>query len=429
MKNLIQDAKNIHCIGIKGAGLSALAGLLRDKGKTISGSDSTGPPHDTENITPEMNLVIYSSAIPEENIERKAAHSMGIPQLSYPEALGLLTDDYKTIAICGTHGKTTTTAMAATILQEIIDPTVLVGATVPELDNKNYRAGEGEHLIIEACEYQRHFLHYTPAVVILTNIEIDHLDYFKDEADYLDAFNSFLLKIVEGGAIIANEDDKNVQKVCEWIQQERTDITIIPYGKKSPEFRKFDLSIPGDHNVYNATAALVAAENITKIDKTKAIETLNTFKGTGRRFEQFLRSNGQIIIDDYAHHPTAIRATLRAARKKFGADKKILCVFQPHQYSRTIKLLKGFASSFADADEVIIPNIYQVRDTAEDLQSMSPETFVKEISKHHPAAFYGYGLEKTFKDIQNRTEEFDVIITMGAGDITTLSEKLKSSSK
>ena len=429
MKNILAQSENIHCIGIKGAGLSALAGLLRGKGKVISGSDSAGSGHNAQNITPKIQLVLYSSAIPEENVERMAAHSMGIPQLSYPEALGLLTEEYKTVAICGTHGKTTTTAMTATVLKNLIDPTILVGASVPELDNKNYREGKGEYLIIEACEYQRHFLHYTPTVVVLTNIEIDHLDYFQDEADYLDAFNSFLLRIVDSGTIIANKDDTNVQKVCEWISKERPDVSILTYGKESVMFKEFNLSIPGNHNKYNATAAFRVSENITKIHKDEALEALNNFKGTGRRFEQFLRSNGQIIIDDYAHHPTAIRATLKAAREKFGPDKKILCVFQPHQYSRTIKLLKDFTLSFSDADEVIIPNIYQVRDTDQDIQNMSPEKFVQEISKHHPATFYGHGFEKTFQDIQNRIDEFDVIITMGAGDITKLNEKLKSSSK
>lgn len=429
MKDLLSQSQNIHCVGVKGTGLSALAGVLREEGKTITGSDTTGPPHEAKNITSNIELIIYSAAVPEDNVERMAGHSLGIPQLSYPEALGILTGEYKTIAICGTHGKTTTTAMIATILKDVIDPTVLVGAYVPELDGKNYRVGKGEYLIIEACEYQRHFLYYHPSVVVLTNIEIDHLDYFEDEKDYLDAFNSFLLRIVEGGRIIANMDDQNIQKVCEWISRERPDIDIIPFGRKHTAFNLFHLTIPGDHNKYNATAAFLAAKDVAKINTKKAIQQLNEFKGASRRFEQFLSPTGQVIIEDYAHHPTAINATLKAAREKFGPDKKILCIFQPHQYSRTIKLLNRFSTSFTYADEVIIPNIYQVRDSEKDIQTMSPEKFVEEISKHHPSTFYGHGLERTVQDIQNRIEEFDVIIIMGAGDITDIAKQLKSSSK
>lgn len=233
MKNILLQAQNIHCVGIKGTGLSALAGVLRENGKTVTGSDTSGPQHDAKNITEDIQLVIYSAAVPEDNVERMAAHSMNIPELSYPEALGLLTEEYTTIAICGTHGKTTTTAMAATILQNLIDPTVLVGASVPELGGKNFRAGKGKHLIIEACEYKRHFLHYTPSYVVMTNIEMDHPDYFEDERDYIDAFNSFLLKIKEKGTIVANQDDNNVVKVCEWIKTERPDIHVVFYGEKA----------------------------------------------------------------------------------------------------------------------------------------------------------------------------------------------------
>lgn len=425
MKNILAEAKNIHCIGIGGTGLSALAGVLRAKGKQVSGSDATIAPHHAENIPNDTQLVIYSAAVPDENVERMAAKSRGITQLSYPEALGLVTEEFRTIAICGTHGKTTTTAMTATILQNLIDPTVLVGASVPELGDRNYRVGKGDTLIIEACEYHRHFLHYTPTIVAITNIEIDHLDYFEDEDDYRDAFTSFLLRTKENGVIVANEDDPNVMKVCAELAKERPDLQILPYGRKHPEFHQFHLAIPGEHNVYNAAAALLAAQEATDINQEEAIEQLNEFKGTGRRFEQFLSSNGKVIIDDYAHHPTAIHATLKAARHKFGPDKRILCVFQPHQHSRTIKLLKSFIQSFHDADEVIIPNIFQVRDSQKDVKEMSAETFVSELQRHHPNAHYGHGLEKTTNNILSRLDEFDVILVMGAGDVTKIAKALK----
>lgn len=189
------------------------------------------------------------------------------------------------------------------------------------------------------------------------------------------------------------------------------------------------MAIPGQHNIYNATAAFTAAREVTEVDKSAAIKELNTFKGTGRRFEQFLSSGGVIIIDDYAHHPTAIRATIKAAREKFGPDKRILCIFQPHQHSRTIKLLKKFTSCFNGADEVIIPNIYKVRDTEEDAKNMSAEKFVEALSHHHSNIHYGHGLEKTIEDVQNRFNDFDIILVMGAGDVIKVSDALKSSSK
>lgn len=425
--NILQTSQNVHCVGIKGTGLSALAGILAEQGKTITGSDASGPAHDAKNITQDIDLVIYSAAVAEYNIERTAARSMGIKQLSYPEALGLLTENHTTIAVCGTHGKTTTTSMLSIILKDVIDPTILVGAKIRELHDRNFRVGQGKYLIIEACEYQRHFLHYFPDIICLTNIELDHLDYFQDEDDYRDAFESFLLRLPPDGKVIANQDDTNVVKVCEAIKQQRPDIVFIFYSSGNSEFQEFDLTTPGEHNNYNAMAALKTAESAVKIDKSKAIKQLNNFTGAGRRFEQFKCSNGTVIVDDYAHHPTAISATLKAARKKFGPDATILCVFQPHQHSRTIKLLKAFKNSFEQANEVIIPNIYQTRDTEEDIKSITAESFVEELLEHHNNVQYGHGLQKTLYDVQNRHKEFDVIIFMGAGDIITISDQLKSS--
>lgn len=429
MENILETAKKIHCIGLNGTGLSALAGILREKGKIISGSDSCATPHDAKNITEGIELVIYSAAVPRDNIERLEADKRGIPQYSYPEALGLMTRQYRTIAICGTHGKTTTTAMTALILKDAIDPTVLVGARVHELGEKNYRTGKGEYLIIEACEYQRHFCNYSPEIVTITNIEFDHPDYFPDENDYRSAFESFISRLPENGTIIANYDDPNVVLVCSSVSTARKSIKIVPFGQDHPYFTQLKLTIPGEHNRLNGVAALLTAQEAGKIDARKAMEQLHHFTGAGRRFEQFNSSSGTIIIDDYAHHPTAIRATLKAAREKFGLDKKILCIFQPHQYSRTIKLFKEFAESFQLADEVIIPNIYKVRDSEQDSRAITPESLVEEIKKHHKKAIYGKGLEKTFYDVQNRIKEFDVIIVMGAGDITTLTARLKSSSR
>lgn len=425
MENILQKARKIHCIGINGSGLSALAGILTEKGKIITGSDSNGIPHNEANITNDLDLIIHSAAIPKNNVELQKAKKLKLPLLSYAEALGFLTEQYTTIAICGTHGKTTTTAMVATILKDLIDPTVIVGSRIHELGDKNYRCGKSEYLIIEACEYQRHFLNYHPNIITITNIEIDHLDYFKDENDYRSAFESFIARLPLNGKIIANIDDNNIKKVCEGSGSLENRPKILFFGKDNPYFNKLNLSIPGRHNIYNAVAALETTRQITDIDIEQAIKKLNNFTGAGRRFETFERTDGKIIIDDYAHHPTAIKATLAAARERFGPDARILCVFQPHQYSRTIKLFNEFANSFSMADEVIIPNIYEVRDKAKDLSLTSPEKLVNEISKHHKKAAYGFGLNKTLYDIQNRIEDFDVIIIMGAGDITRLAGSLR----
>ncbi|MCA9374371.1 MAG: UDP-N-acetylmuramate--L-alanine ligase [Candidatus Gracilibacteria bacterium] len=427
-ENILQTAQNIHCIGIKGTGLSALAGILQAQGKNVTGSDANGPHHDAKNISQNIDLVIYSAAVPPENIERKTAQAEGIPELSYPEALGILTQNYKTIAICGTHGKTTTTSMVATILKDEIDPTILVGANISILDGHNFYLGKGEYLIIEACEYQRHFLHYYPDIICVTNIELDHVDYFEDENDYEDAFISFFLRLSENGTIVVPKDHEKVMKLIEEVQKKRPDISVVNYSKEDSEFAQIEPVIPGEHNRYNGLAALKTAQTVSNISK-EAIQKINNFTGASRRFEQFICTNGQVIIDDYAHHPTAVKATLKAARAKFGPDKSILCVFQPHQHSRTRKLLKGFLGSFNEANEVIIPNIYQTRDSQEDIQSMSAEFFVEELSKHHPNVHYGHGLEKTLYDIQNRQNDFDIIIFMGAGDIITISDQLKSSSR
>ena len=425
MENTLQKSNKIHCIGINGSGLSALAGILSKTGKQITGSDSSGIAHNEANIEAELDMIIYSTAIPKDNVEIQAAKKLNIPLYSYPEALGLLTELYTTIAICGTHGKTTTTAMIATILKDLIDPTIIVGAGVHELGDKNYYSGKSKYLIIEACEYQRHFLNYHPDIITITNIEIDHLDYFEDKNDYKYAFESFIAGLPENSKIIANYDDQTTRNVCENISHLNNRPKVIFFGSDNPYFNKLNLSIPGKHNIYNAIAALETAQQITEINIDESIKKLNKFMGAGRRFETFKRADGITIIDDYAHHPTAIKATLKAAREKFGPNAKILCVFQPHQYSRTIKLFKDFANSFSMANEVIIPNIYQVRDNPQDISNMSPEKLVNEISKHHKKATYGFSPEKTLYDIKNRINDFDVIIVMGAGDITKIAQSLK----
>lgn len=448
--------QNFYFIGIGGSGMSAIAALLHEQGKVVRGSDmqqnafvealqqkgiAVNIGHDANNLTPDTEAVIYSSAIPENNPERQIATQYGIRQFSYSEAVGeLLTKQHNTIAICGTHGKTTTTSMAAiAFIAAEKDPSVIVGAQVPELLHANYRLGGGEWFIVEACEYQRSFLHYRPKVIIITNIEVDHLDYYQDRDDYLQAFVQFLQRLPSDGLIVANADDSSVVEVIKKYQETHPDRRIVWYGAQNNAeyvFKKSDesiqiyyktemlgtlqLAIPGEHNVMNALAVLALCHTL-KFTLQPVIKALEGFKGAERRFQLV----GYVsalqcevpIIDDYGHHPTEIAVTLKAARDKFGSEAKILCIFQPHQHSRTQALLEDFRRCFNYADTVIIPNIYAARDTAAMKEAMSAKKFVEELSKVHPDVRHGEGLEATANKAKMLAQQFDVIITMGAGDV------------
>ncbi len=448
----IKAGMNVHFIGIGGTGMSGLARIFQNSGIKVSGSDQEKTKttialqkekikiyigHSLHHVAPNIDAVIYSPAISDANIELLEAKKRHIPLLSYPQAVGLLTHEKKTICICGTHGKTTTTAMAATVfIKTKKDPTVLVGATVKALHNQNSRSGKSPWFILEACEYKRGFLNYKPKFLIITNIEADHLDYFKGEKDYEKAFREFVEKVPEDGLIVAYMDDPRICREQKFLFP--TNARIIWFGtskkadyhllKNKIYFKKhligeLNLKIPGEHNRLNATAVIALADAL-KLPMRQTIKALNSYEGAGQRFEKIGKIGKTTIIDDYGHHPTEIIATLRACREKFGKKAKILCIFQPHQYSRTYKLLDGFARAFQGADEVIIPNIFKVRDTAADVAKISPPILVKEISKHHPCVRYGGGLEKTFQHVQKRQKDFDVIITMGAGNVGVMAKKL-----
>lgn len=429
--------------------MSGLAQLLHNYGIRIAGSDQNPSQtidnllagglnitigHQKENVPSDADLIIYSPAIPADNPERAFALEKNIPQLSYPQAVGLLTEHKKTIAICGTHGKTTTTGMlAAAFIQAEKEPTVIVGSPLRELENKNERAGTGDYFILEACEYYRGFLNYSPFVVVLTNMEADHLDYFKDIEDYEKAFREFVEKLPNDGFLVACRDDGRVRKIAlesgkrvvffgkdDQSDYQLVDKNIYQRGKFLGEL---SLSLPGEHNRMNALATIACAVELG-LDFQKVLQGVNHYHGAKRRFEIKGIIERTTIIDDYGHHPTEIKATLKALREKFGTDKKALCIFQPHQHNRTYHLLEDFAQSFTDADEVIIPNIFAARDSQEDKERMSEEKLVEAIGRYHPAVSYGHGLEKTAENVKKRLQDFDVVITMGAGDITKLNEQL-----
>ncbi len=447
---ILAQFRHIYCIGIGGSGVSGIARMLQESGHTVSGSDEKSSSvtlklvaegikitigHKTENLPEMCDLVIYSPAIPEENPERLEAKKRKIVQFSYPQAVGLVTKNFQTISICGTHGKTTVTAMcAAAFIRAKENPTVILGSTTKELQNRNERLGQGKYFLLESCEYQRGFLNYHPKVIIITNLEIDHLDYYKDLEDYKNAFSEYIKKLQPNGLLIVNTDDENIRSITRDFRK----CPVITFGTaKSADYRLEDgtifhdgeilaelkLRIQGQHNLMNATAAVALCHELG-IDIAEAIDALNDYRGASRRMEEKGIVAETVIIDDYAHHPTEITATLRAIREKYGKAKKILCIFQPHQYSRTRKLFNEFAHSFGDADEVIIPNILRARDSEEEVKSVSPEKLVDEISKFHPKASFGNGLENTSAKVKKLLPKFDVIVTMGAGDVWKIAEKL-----
>lgn len=392
----------MHFIGIGGIGTSALARIFNQKGHRVTGSDTEDSKllidmrkegikvkigHVKENLPKKCDLVIYSEAIPGTNVELKLAKTKGIQCKTYFEALGELSKNYRTIAVCGAHGKTTVTAMTAKMLLDTkSDPTVAIGTKMKELGNKNYRLGKSEWFVVEACEYRRSFLHLHPEIILLTNIEYEHPDYYKDFEDYKKAFDEFIGLLQKGGKLIT----------------------------ASPKVQ-FELRVPGEFNKENAGLVMELAEYLG-IDKNAAQKSLQEFNGSWRRFEMKGKLGNTIVIDDYGHHPTEVRSTLHAAREKWP-KAKILVIFQPHQYSRTYKLLKDFTVAFKEVDKVIIPNIYKARDSKKSIDQINPEKLAMAINKVSNNAEAGGGLEKVRKKFKKEASKFDVVIVMGAGDV------------
>lgn len=457
--NFFLGGNHIHCVGIGGIGLSGLAGILHAKGARVSGSDSEASHiteklqhtginvyigHDGKNLNPDTDVVIHSLAIPETNPELREAKKRRIPIMSYPKAIGELTRSFFTIAICGTHGKSTITALIAKVLIENqFDPTVIVGTKLKELGGQNFRVGKSKLLVLEACEYRRAFLHYTPKIIVLHTLDPDHLDYYRDFEDYLDAFRSFVAKLPEDGYFFGNLDDEDVHEILKSLQTKKfpshnsftysaayASSDFYLHGDKivqrnatvAQRLLPLHLKIPGLHNRTNALAAFAVTATLG-VAPNDILRSLNRYEGAYRRFEIKGKLGRTLFIDDYAHHPTEISATLQAAREQFPKEK-ICVVFQPHQYSRTKKLLKEFSTSFKNADCVIISNIYEVRDTAEDKASISPEKFVAEIQKHHKNVRNGDGIPRTIDFLRAHAKKFDVVLTMGAGDVWKIGEAL-----
>ena len=412
----------IHFIGIGGIGVSALARYYLEKGAKVTGSDLVSSEitdalrekganlligkHRVENLPKAADLVVYSPAVPANNPELKKAKKLGIKCQSYPEALGELTKKYFTIAVSGTHGKSTTTAMIGLLLTKAgFNPTVIVGTKVKEFGNSNYRAGKSKYLVIEACEYDESFLNYYPNIIVITNIEAEHLDYFKTFNNVLKAFKKFVKKLPKDGILINEKKYKKTEK-------------------DAAKLRKV-LKVPGEHNISNALSALAVARALKIPDKV-SYQALSEYKGSWRRFEEkeykIQDTKYKIhIISDYGHHPTQIRVTLKATREKFP-KKKIWCVFQPHQYQRTFYLFKDFVKVFkaAPVDKLIITDIYDVagRETPKIKKKVSSEKLVREINKKN--VMYIPNSEKVEKYLKKNLQGGEVVMIMGAGDIYNL---------
>ncbi len=397
--------RRVYCIGIGGIGLSALARLLHHEGNEVSGSDLNPSVitealeregihvfigHDAAHVAPGTDTVIYSAAVSDDNPELRRARELGIAALTYPQALGEVTKRYKTIAVAGTHGKTTTTAMIARIFQKVgLKPTVILGSLFSE-EKTNFIPGAGDYFVVEACEYRRSFLNLHPWILVITNIEAEHLDYYRDLADVQSAFDELAAQVLPGGRIIRERD---------YAQEETPPLRVI-----------------GEHNRRNAQAALAAAR-AAGIAPDTARAALAEFTGTWRRQEYKGKTkHGALVYDDYAHHPTEIKATLAAFRGKFPKER-IIAVFQPHLYSRTKQFMNDFAESFGDADKVIIMPIYASREKND--PSVSGEILAGKIKE---GEFYE-NTEK-LRMLLEKEAGGTVIVALGAGDIYKLAESL-----
>ena len=451
---------HVYFMGIGGISMSGLAQILIQEGFKISGSDTKESAmtkaleekgikifygQKAENITASdpIDVVVYTAAVHPDNPEFMAAKEAGLPMLTRAELLGQIMLEYDLpVAISGTHGKTTTTSMLSKILLEAgTDPTLSIGGVFKDIGG-NIRVGKSEYFVTEACEYTNSFLSFFPKISVISNIDADHLDFFKDLDDIRHSFRKFAQLLPDDGTLVINGDIENLQEITEGLK-----CTIVTYGSKdsfdyypsditydaqgNPSFTahipmgkelKIKLAVPGIHNVYNALASIAVA-SIINIEETHIVTALSQFGGTSRRFEYKGKIGGVTIIDDYAHHPTEIKATLTAAQNY--PHKKIWCVFQPHTYTRTKALLNEFAEALSIADHVVLADIYAARE--KDTLGISSKTLRdKIVSLGHECNYFP--TKENFSEIekfllQNCTKD-DLLITMGAGDVVKIGDEL-----
>lgn len=451
------EIESVYMIGIKGSGMIAFVEIFHNLGKSVFGSDveerfftdktlekleiEYEKGFGVENIKKNrgVDLVIYSTAYNEgNNPEVKYAKEQGMKMLSYPELIGLFSEEKRTIAVCGTHGKTTTSAMLALTLKSCnVNPTAIIGSKVKQLDASTV-VGDSDVLVVEADEYQNKLSNYKPFGVVLLNVEYDHPDFFKSEDDYKQVFIDFIKKIPkEGFLVVCGEEEWAVEVAkdanCKVVvygfferegQIQRVGELLDSAGVKEFEFfvvpGDLDLKVAGRHNKLNATAALAASTQL-EVECDEAQKIVQQYEGVSRRFEQIGTFGDVIVIDDYAHHPTEIRATLAAAKEKFS-KRRIVCVFHPHTFSRTKELLADFAKSFELADEVIVLDIYG--SAREEQGGVSSDELVELASKTHKNIKHIPTIDEVFEYLKENLSGDEVVLTVGAGDVDKLARML-----
>jgi UDP-N-acetylmuramate--alanine ligase len=441
--------RHVHFIGIGGSGMSGLARMLLDSGAIVSGSEPKPNQQTFELVrrgvkisqtqggrllSREIDLVVRTAAVTANNREFVAAREMHLPQMKYAELLGQVMAERLGVAIAGTHGKSTTTAMTAFALQECgADPSFVLGGTASQLGGGS-RSGSGSVFVAEACEYDRSFLNLRPKVACITNLEGDHFDYYRDMADLIDAFHSFANLVPTEGLVLANGADMHLAEALKdvtasiqtvavnapatWSTRTLSDEAGCYRGEiafMGQPVAFLQMSIPGLHNVFNATLA-VAACRACGVDPAAAAEAVSRFIGVDRRMSEVGRYNDAIVVDDYGHHPTEIRVTLAALRRKYK-PQRMICVFQPHQASRTRLLFDDFAASFADADEAILSDIYFVRDSDEERLRVSSAALVEQINRNGQRARHLPKFDQITEYLRNEVRPGDLIVTMGAGPV------------
>ncbi len=473
----LEEIRKVYLIGIKGVGMVGLAEILHSQNKEVIGSDVVEPfltdqilkrlklkvyqGFAEKNIKKEkeLDLVIYSTSYNfKNNEELRWAKENGKLVLSYPEVLGLLFKNKVGIAVCGSHGKTTVTAMLALLMRDAgLNPTALIGSRVIQI-NASVLVGSSEYMVIEADEYQNKLAYYNPHMVILTNLDFDHPDYFADMEAYKKVFKDFVRKIPATGTLVVWGESAATLEVA---MEARCNIIVYGIFKKTPPAglaggnkigldgmkineimlndirEKFEeagkkrvkfvlmpdnlrLQIVGQHNILNATAAFSMAKAL-EISENISIKSLNKFRGTARRLETIGKVKGALIIDDYAHHPEEVKATLEALQEKYF-DKNIICVFHPHTFTRTKALLSEFSQSFEKADEVIVLDIYG--SAREEQGGVSSEELVDKMKMFQQNVSHLATIEDAYENLKDRIGSNDVVVTMGAGNVCELASKL-----
>ena len=449
--------KRLHFIGAGGVGMSGLAQLLLKNDAIVSGSDEMKSGavenliqagadinlgHKTENLDADTDAVVISAAIRQDNPELQQAISRGCKVYKYAEMLGLLMGNYEGIAICGTHGKSTTTGWLVYSLKQLgVDVNFIVGAGISQLGCSS-GAGDSEYFAAEACEYDRSFLNLKPAIGCILNIEQDHLDYYRNEQEIVAAFAEFAAGVKEGGVVIANAEDSNVTEAikelppsvrCETfgfgknctysaqnIKLENGLYSFEVYHNGQP-LGSTRIALPGVHNVLNALAVTAVIYNLG-LEPEKTFEVLGDFTGIERRMEFKGEFDGIKVLDDYAHHPTEIRASLEAIRQRYE-PRRLWCVFQPHQYSRTRFLLDDFSKSFKLADVTIMPEIYFVRDSENSKKQINASILVQRIRGNGSDALFIDSFSGISEYLVKNVKAGDVVVTMGAGDIWKVADE------